>query len=29
VSFSTGTYPVQPLWSNAANGDLGGCVMSY
>jgi hypothetical protein len=29
VSFNTGTYPVQPLWSNAANGDLGGCVMSY
>jgi hypothetical protein len=29
VSFSTGPYPVQPLWSNAANSDAGGCVMSY
>ncbi len=29
VSFSTGRYPVQPLWSNAANSDAGGCVMSY
>jgi serine protease len=29
VSFSTGTYPVQPLWSNAANSNRGGCVLSY
>ena len=24
-----GTYPVQPLWSNAANSDTGGCVLQY
>ncbi len=29
VTFSTGTYPVQSLWSNAFNSDLGGCVLSY
>ncbi len=29
VSFTTGTYPVQPLWSNAANNSTGGCVLSY
>ena len=29
VSFSTGTYPVQSLWSNAFNGGSGGCVLSY
>src|SRR5579862_4795772 len=29
VSFSTGTYPVQSLWSNAFNGGAGGCVLSY
>lgn len=30
VSFGSNTsYPVQPLWSNAANGGAGGCVLSY
>ena len=29
VSFSTGTFPVQSLWSNAFNGGSGGCVLSY
>ena len=29
VSFSTGTFPVQSLWSNAFNGGAGGCVLSY
>lgn len=29
VTFSTGTFPVQSLWSNAFNSDLGGCVLSY
>lgn len=29
VSLSTGTYPVQSLWSNAFNSDNGGCVLSY
>ncbi len=29
VSFSTGSYPVQSLWSNAFNSDAGGCVLSY
>ena len=29
VSFSTGTFPVQSLWSNAYNNDAGGCVLSY
>jgi serine protease len=24
-----GSFPVQPLWSNAANGGSGGCVQSY
>lgn len=27
--FSTGSYPVQSLWSNAFNGGAGGCVLSY
>jgi hypothetical protein len=29
VSMGSGTYPVQSLWSNAFNGDRGGCVLSY
>jgi serine protease len=29
VSMSGHTYPVQSLWSNAANGSAGGCVLSY
>jgi len=29
VTFSTGTFPVQSLWSNAFNGGSGGCVLSY
>lgn len=29
VSFSTGTFPVQSLWSNAFNSNAGGCVLSY
>ncbi len=29
VIFSTGTFPVQSLWSNAFNSDSGGCVLSY
>jgi serine protease len=29
VSFSSGTYPVQSLWSNASNAGAGGCVLSY
>jgi hypothetical protein len=29
VSFSTGIYPVQSLWSNAFNSGAGGCVLSY
>jgi serine protease len=29
VSFSTGTYPVQSLWSNAFSSDSGGCALSY
>lgn len=29
VTFSTGTFPVQSLWSNAYNSNQGGCVMSY
>jgi serine protease len=29
VTLSTGTFPVQSLWSNAANGGAGGCVLSY
>jgi serine protease len=29
VKLSTGTFPVQSLWSNASNQDSGGCVLSY
>jgi len=29
ITLSTGTFPVQSLWSNAFNGDSGGCVLSY
>lgn len=29
VTFSSGTYPVQSLWSNAFNSNAGGCVLSY
>ncbi len=29
ISLSTGTFPVQSLWSNAFNSGAGGCVMSY
>jgi serine protease len=29
VSFSGKTFPVQSLWSNAANNKSGGCVLSY
>ncbi|MHB8573382.1 MAG: hypothetical protein ACYDAY_10610 [Candidatus Dormibacteria bacterium] len=29
VNFSTGTFPVQSLWSNAFNSGAGGCVLSY
>jgi serine protease len=29
VKLSTGTFPVQSLWSNAFNGGTGGCVLSY
>ncbi len=29
VAFSTGTFPVQSLWSNNANHGLGGCVVYY
>ena len=29
VSLSTGTFPVQSLWSNAFNSGSGGCVLSY
>ena len=29
ISLSTGTFPVQTLWSNAANSGSGGCVLSY
>ena len=29
VTISTGTFPVQSLWSNAASTDKGGCVVSY
>ena len=29
VHLSTGTFPVQSLWSNAFNGGAGGCVLSY
>jgi hypothetical protein len=27
--FGNTSYPVQPFWSNADNGDTGGCVLSY
>jgi hypothetical protein len=29
ITVSTGTFPVQSLWSNAFNSDSGGCVLSY
>lgn len=29
VTFATGTFPVQSLWSNAFNSGAGGCVLSY
>jgi serine protease len=29
ISLSTGTFPVQSLWSNVFNSDAGGCVISY
>jgi hypothetical protein len=29
VSLSTGSFPVQSLWSNAFNSNAGGCVLSY
>jgi hypothetical protein len=29
ITISTGTFPVQSLWSNAFNSGKGGCVMSY
>ena len=29
ISLTTGTFPVQSLWSNAFNGGAGGCVLSY
>jgi hypothetical protein len=29
ISLSTGTFPVQSLWSNASNSGAGGCVLSY
>jgi serine protease len=29
VTLSTGTFPVQSLWSNAFNSGSGGCVLSY
>jgi hypothetical protein len=29
VTLSTGTFPVQSLWSNAFNSNSGGCVLSY
>ncbi len=29
VTLSSGTFPVQSLWSNAFNGGAGGCVLSY
>lgn len=29
VKLSTGTFPVQSLWSNAFNSGKGGCVLSY
>jgi serine protease len=29
ITISTGTFPVQSLWSNAFNSGRGGCVLSY
>jgi serine protease len=29
ISLSTGSFPVQSLWSNAFNSNNGGCVLSY
>lgn len=29
IALSTGTFPVQSLWSNAFNSGSGGCVLSY
>lgn len=29
TTFSTGTFPVQSLWSNAFNSGSGGCVLSF
>ena len=29
ITLSTGTFPVQSLWSNAFNSGSGGCVLSY
>jgi hypothetical protein len=29
VALSTGTFPVQSIWSNSFNGGAGGCVISY
>jgi len=29
INLSTGTFPVQSLWSNAFNDGSGGCVLSY
>jgi len=29
TSLSTGTFPVQSLWSNAFNNGVGGCVLKY
>jgi hypothetical protein len=29
IKLSTGTFPVQSLWSNAFNSGAGGCVLSY
>jgi len=29
TSLSTGTFPVQSLWSNAFNSNAGGCALSY
>ncbi len=29
ITLSTGTFPVQSMWSNAFNSGAGGCVLSY
>jgi len=29
ITLANGTFPVQSLWSNAANSGAGGCVLSY